>query len=64
MLAEQSKQLNLEIPPFVAVGGGSVGPGFLGMTYAPFVVAAVFYLAMVSVIEVLTQVAHRSVKWK
>jgi len=29
---------HLEIPPFVAVGGGSVGPGFLGMTYAPFVV--------------------------
>lgn len=29
---------NLEIPPFIAVGGGSVGPGFLGMTYAPFVV--------------------------
>jgi uncharacterized protein (DUF1501 family) len=29
---------DLEIPPFVAVGGGSVGPGFLGMTYAPFVV--------------------------
>lgn len=29
---------NLEIPPFVSVGGGSVGPGFLGMTYAPFVV--------------------------
>ena len=28
----------LEIPPFVSVGGGSVGPGFLGMTYAPFVV--------------------------
>ncbi len=40
MLAEQSKQLHLEIPPFVAVGGGSVGPGFLGMTYAPFVVNA------------------------
>ena len=38
MLAEQTKQLQLEIPPFVAVGGGSVGPGFLGMTYAPFVV--------------------------
>jgi hypothetical protein len=38
MLAEQTKQLHLEIPPFVAVGGGSVGPGFLGMTYAPFVV--------------------------
>ncbi|MCA9213141.1 MAG: DUF1501 domain-containing protein [Planctomycetales bacterium] len=29
---------DLEIPPFVAVGGGSVGPGFLGMTWAPFVV--------------------------
>ncbi len=29
---------NLEIPPFVSVGGGSIGPGFLGMTYAPFVV--------------------------
>jgi uncharacterized protein (DUF1501 family) len=32
------KYNNLEIPPFVAVGGGSVGPGYLGMTYAPFVV--------------------------
>ncbi|HEX4131286.1 MAG TPA: DUF1501 domain-containing protein [Pirellulales bacterium] len=28
----------LEIPPFVSVGGGSQGPGFLGMSYAPFVV--------------------------
>ena len=28
----------LDIPPFVSVGGGSVGPGFLGMSYAPFVV--------------------------
>lgn len=28
----------LEIPPFVSIGGGSVGPGFLGMSYAPFVV--------------------------
>jgi uncharacterized protein (DUF1501 family) len=28
----------LEIPPFVSVGGGSVGPGFLGMTWSPFVV--------------------------
>ena len=26
----------LEIPPFVTVGGGSVGPGFLGMAWAPF----------------------------
>lgn len=29
---------NLEIPPFVAIGGGSVGPGFLGIAYAPFIV--------------------------
>lgn len=36
---ELSSQVpDLEIPPFVSVGGGSVGPGFLGMTYAPFVV--------------------------
>lgn len=28
----------LEIPPFVSVGGASVGAGFLGMSYAPFVV--------------------------
>jgi hypothetical protein len=30
--------VGLEIPPFVSVGSGSVGPGFLGMTWAPFVV--------------------------
>jgi uncharacterized protein (DUF1501 family) len=35
-LADQVPQL--EIPPFVSVGSGSVGPGFLGMTWAPFVV--------------------------
>ena len=35
-LAEQVS--GLEIPPFVSVGSGSVGPGFLGMTWAPFVV--------------------------
>ena len=29
---------DLEIPPFVSVGGTSVGPGFLGMSHAPFVV--------------------------
>ncbi len=29
---------DLEIPPFVSVGGSSVGPGFLGMSWAPFVV--------------------------
>lgn len=31
-----AKTAGLEIPPFVAVGGGSEGPGFLGMGYAPF----------------------------
>ena len=35
-LAEQVQ--DLEIPPFVSVGSGSIGPGFLGMTWAPFVV--------------------------
>jgi hypothetical protein len=29
---------DLEIPAFVSVGGGSEGPGFLGMSWAPFVV--------------------------
>jgi hypothetical protein len=29
---------DLQIPPFVSVGGGSEGPGFLGMSWAPFVV--------------------------
>lgn len=31
---------DLEIPPFVAVSGGSEGPGFLGMQYAPFTVSS------------------------
>jgi His/Glu/Gln/Arg/opine family amino acid ABC transporter permease subunit len=35
-----------------------------GAAYAPFVIAAVFYLAMVSIIELAAHVAHRSVKWK
>jgi His/Glu/Gln/Arg/opine family amino acid ABC transporter permease subunit len=35
-----------------------------GAAYAPFVIAAVFYLAMVSVVELVAHVAHRSVKWK
>ncbi len=38
MLEKQTQERELEIPPFVAVGAGSVGPGFLGMSYAPFVV--------------------------
>ena len=29
----------LDIPPFVAVGGGSIGPGFLGMAWSPFTVS-------------------------
>ena len=33
-----SKRKELEIPAFVAVGGASEGPGFLGMTNAPFTV--------------------------
>jgi hypothetical protein len=31
---------HLEIPPFVSIGGGSEGPGFLGTTWAPFVVGS------------------------
>ncbi|MFO1094198.1 MAG: DUF1501 domain-containing protein [Planctomycetaceae bacterium] len=30
----------LEIPAFISIGGGSMSPGFLGMTHAPFVVDA------------------------
>lgn len=33
-----SKRKELEIPSFVSIGGGSMGPGFLGMSNAPFVV--------------------------
>lgn len=29
---------DLDIPAFVSIGGASIGPGFLGMKYAPFVV--------------------------
>jgi hypothetical protein len=32
----EAKGLELEIPPFVAIGGASEGPGFLGLAYAPF----------------------------
>lgn len=31
---------DLEIPPFIAVGGASEGPGFLGMAWAPFAVSS------------------------
>ena len=30
----------LEIPPFISVGGASEGPGFLGMSWAPFSVSS------------------------
>lgn len=35
-LADQRPELT--IPPFVSIGGASVGPGFLGMAWAPFTV--------------------------
>ncbi len=38
VVAHELKRPQLEIPPFVSIGGNSVGPGFLGMTYSPFVV--------------------------
>jgi len=34
------QRADLEIPPFVSVGGSSVGPGFLGMAWAPFSVSS------------------------
>jgi hypothetical protein len=40
VVAHELAPLNkeLEVPPFVSVGGASEGPGFLGMSWAPFVV--------------------------
>lgn len=35
-----SDRVDLRIPPFVSIGGSSVGAGFLGMSWAPFVVDA------------------------
>jgi len=35
-----SQRPELEIPPFVTVGGASNGPGFLGMAWAPFAVTS------------------------
>jgi hypothetical protein len=32
----QSRVPQLEVPPFISIGGPSEGPGFLGMAYAPF----------------------------
>jgi hypothetical protein len=33
-----NQRTDLRIPPFVSIGGGSVGAGFLGMAWSPFVV--------------------------
>ena len=38
VVAREIETPQLEIPPFVSIGGNSVGPGFLGMTFSPFVV--------------------------
>jgi uncharacterized protein (DUF1501 family) len=32
----RGQSAELDIPPFVSIGGASEGPGFLGMAYAPF----------------------------
>lgn len=34
------QRADLEIPPFIAIGGSSAGPGFLGMSYAPLTVTS------------------------
>jgi len=36
----ENQSAALEIPPFVSIGGATEGPGFLGMSYAPFQVDA------------------------
>ncbi|MCA9193298.1 MAG: DUF1501 domain-containing protein [Planctomycetales bacterium] len=33
-------EFSLEIPPFISIGGASEGPGFLGMSWAPFNVSS------------------------
>jgi hypothetical protein len=35
-----SQRPDLDIPPFVSIGGASAGPGFLGMAWAPFSVTS------------------------
>ena len=40
VVAKECGNPEVDIPPFVSVGGASYGPGFLGMSYAPFVVDA------------------------
>jgi len=38
VVARECGNENIAIPPFVSIGGGSFGPGFLGASYAPLVV--------------------------
>ena len=38
VIAHELQNPEVDIPPFVAIGTNSYGPGFLGMSYAPFVV--------------------------
>tara|TARA_Y100001963_G_scaffold6921_1_gene8941 strand:+ start:2306 stop:3514 length:1209 start_codon:yes stop_codon:yes gene_type:complete len=40
VLSHQLKREDLAIPQFISVGGSSVGAGYLGMKYAPFVVSS------------------------
>jgi Protein of unknown function (DUF1501) len=35
-----AQRVDLEIPPFISIGGASEGPGFLGMSWAPFSVTS------------------------
>jgi Protein of unknown function (DUF1501) len=35
-----TKRRDLEIPSFISIGGPSIGPGFLGMMHAPFMVGS------------------------
>ena len=35
-----AQRTDLDIPPFISVGGASEGPGFLGMSWAPFSVSS------------------------
>ncbi|QGJ68365.1 Secreted protein containing DUF1501 [Planctomycetales bacterium 10988] len=38
VVSHQLADKDATLPPFISVGGGSIGPGFLGMSYAPLVV--------------------------
>jgi hypothetical protein len=40
VIAHELQNPEVDIPPFVSIGTNSYGPGFLGMSYAPFVVSS------------------------